>query len=370
MASENNPSNALKEANQLELDAVLFKELPVQYELIGRVKQGGMGAIYKVRNIFTNQYFAIKVLLPGASDDNAKAVQRFVVEAKAASSLQHPHICKVFDFGVTPNRMPYLVMEWIDGISLADKVARDGPLTASESLRIFQQVASALGHAHCQKVVHRDLKPENLMISQDVLGRLDVHIVDFGIAKVLGDDEDFAQSRGLTKTGMVVGTPLYMSPEQAKASPDIDSRSDIYSLGCVMYFALTGYAPFVGDSTLETMTKHLLEEPQEFEPELKVPVSLQKIVLRAMEKEPADRYQRMDHLGSDLKKLTKGVSVEHPALTAERRTRNKRINDILSFVVAAAIVYALSIVLQNFWDGPSHPQPIKPPSANHAYPLE
>jgi eukaryotic-like serine/threonine-protein kinase len=324
---------------------ILSKELPEQYELLARVSEGGMGAIFKARNRHTDALYAIKILHPECSD-NEEMHKRFILEAKVASALKHPNICQFHDFGITASGTSYLVMEWINGLNLQRKVMRDGPLSVEEALVIFRQIAAALEYAHSNKLVHRDLKPDNIMLSRGGPDRQTiVHIVDFGIAKQTPDEQSISRAKGLTQTGMIVGTPLYMSPEQARAM-DVDQRSDVYSFGCLMYFALSGEPPFYGDSILDTMYAHVSKEVSPFDPKLKIPDALAMIVYKAMEKEPADRYQDMRTLGGDLRKVDRGITVEHRALARDRiSTRNKLIK-IGSFVVGFLIMYAISIAIQ------------------------
>jgi len=299
----------------------------------------------------TGAILAIKVMLPEIAQKRKNA-RRFLVEAKAATSLKHPNICKVFDYGTTENGMSYLVMEWINGISLGRKVIRDKRVSAPESIRIFQQIATALAHAHEHKVIHRDLKPENIMLTRDSEGRTQVTVVDFGIAKMLSDDADVTRGYTLTSAGMVVGTPAYMSPEQARSNK-IDGRSDIYSLGCVMYFTLTGEPPFLGETSVDTIAKHINEEPPTIDPSLNVPPDLTRIVLRALEKSPEDRYQTMHELSVDLKKLLKGVSLKRRPLFAERQALRKKVGVVLCFVFGFVVMYAISLGLQSWLDATS-----------------
>jgi len=332
----------------------LLQELPNQYELIGKVSQGGMGSIYKAKHRYTGVFAAIKVIRPEHTKD-LNAMLRFKFEAKAAHSLKHPNICAVHDFGVTPGGLPYLVMDWIDGISLARKVIRDGPLPLAEVASIFQQVTQALAHAHQGKVIHRDLKPENIMLTTDRRGNSVVHVVDFGIAKRM-QDEDETQTPsdgGLTRTGIIVGTPLYMSPEQARGL-QVDGRCDIYSLGCVMYFALAGTPPFIGPTIIDTINMHL-NDPPEFSPSLKIPADAKMIILRSMEKAPDDRYQSMEELSADLEKLTKGVSVDRKVLAGERKLNRKRVAIAACFIIGFIVTYGISLLLQTLLDAsPSH----------------
>jgi serine/threonine-protein kinase len=333
-------------------------DLPQQYKVLGKISEGGMGAIYKAQNRYTHATFAIKVIKPQHLNDQ-EVKQRFIVEAKAASALKHPYICQIHDFGISKSEMPYMVLEWIDGISLGKKVIRDGPLTVRETIQIFEQVAAALAHAHQHRVVHRDLKPDNIMLSQSKDdGRYCVHLVDFGIAKLLAEEGDMLASQGLTQTGVVVGTPLFMSPEQARGKA-VDNRSDIYSLGCVMYYALSAKPPFVGDSTVETIHKHMNELPEDFTHRLKIPPGLQMIVLKSMEKNPEDRYQSAEEVVSNLKKLAKGVGIEIGMLSSERERLRQRVKTILFFVVGFAVMFGISIALQDLFPDNKTPHAVQ-----------
>lgn len=347
MVSDSSHAEVAQSGSELrELDS-LERGLPQQYEVLGRVSQGGMGSILKVRNRYTGAKYAVKVLRPEAAR-NRESVERFIVEAKMASALKHPNICRVFDFGITDDGIMYLVMDWIDGIDLEQKVRRDRRLTSKEAILVFQQAAAGLAYAHQYKLVHRDVKPQNIMLSRDESGRTVVHIVDFGIAKVL-DDENSERAQGLTSVGMVVGTPLFMSPEQASAGM-VDHRADIYALGCVMYYALVGRPPFVGRTAIETVTKHLNETPPEPPPSLNIPSDLKLIMLKAMEKKAEDRYASMEQLAVDLKKLTKGVGIEHRPLASQRQSTLKKLKVLLWFIVGFGLTYTVSVVLQNALD--------------------
>ncbi|MFA7339471.1 MAG: serine/threonine-protein kinase [Candidatus Obscuribacterales bacterium] len=300
---------------EIDQPDLLQNELPKQYQVLGQIKAGGMGAIYKVENRFTKVIYAVKVINPENAKD-ASMRQRFIVEAKAASLLKHPNICQTYDFGVSENHVLYLVMEWLSGISLQQKVSRDGPLPAAEVTAIFQQVASALTHAHENSVIHRDLKPDNIMLSRDQKGGTVVHIVDFGIAKVISDNTP--SKDGLTQAGALLGTPMYMSPEQANGDP-VDQRADLYSLGCVMYFALSGKPPFLGNSLLDTLYQHVHKPPPPLDASLKISNDMISIMMKALEKKPEDRYQNMNQLLADLNKMAKGHNVKPRLLARDRK---------------------------------------------------
>jgi serine/threonine-protein kinase len=328
----------------------LASELPQQYELFNKISEGGMGAIYKARNRYTKAFSAIKIL-HAETDADETALQRFVVEAKSASLLNHPNICRVNDFGLTTTNTPYLVMDWIDGISLGQKIQRDGRIAPGEAISVFKQVATALEHAHKNRVVHRDLKPENIMLTRTEDGATIAHLVDFGIAKVL--DETDLTPLGLTQTGVVVGTPLYMSPEQATGG-SIDGRTDIYCFGCVMYFVLSGKQPFIGPNFIATINKHLSQAPPEFAPNLKISDDLRLIVFRCMEKSPADRYQTVAALSADLENLALGQNIDAAKLASTRKQEKKRLLVLCSFIFGFIAMYFLSIWLQDLLDAISH----------------
>lgn len=277
-------NTASKEDDRVQLKRILL-ELPQQYEIQGKMSEGGMGSIFKAQNRYTAALVAIKLM---HAESNTESIKRFYFEAKAASLLKHANICRLLDFGVTQSGWPYLVMDWIDGKGLDRVVLEKGRLSAREMISIFKQVAAALGHAHKHKIVHRDLKPENIMLAQNPEGHFEVQIVDFGVAKFIDNENGAAAiSEELTKVGFTVGSPKFMSPEQISGEK-LDNRSDLYSLGCVMYFALTGSPPFLGHTFVETLKKHLWEPVPIFDPTLNISIELQKIVFKAMEKKPSD----------------------------------------------------------------------------------
>ena len=324
-------------------------DLPEQYQVLVKINEGGMGAIFKAKNRYTGATFAIKVLRPKFAQDEEYR-QRFIVEARAAGTMKHPHICAVHDFGITANQTLYLVMDWIDGISLMSKIVRDGPLDAPTALLIYQQIAMALSHAHKHGVIHRDLKPENIILSREpTSGITHAYLVDFGVAKVSTDIGDGIKHQGLTVSGTVVGTPMYMSPEQAREM-EVDGRSDIYSLGCVMYFALTGNAPFLAETALDTMFKHVNETPPEINPALKVPANLKKVIFKSLEKSPADRYQSADELLGDITKIAQGGNLGKITLASEKQKKRERTITLVLFLLGFVVMYFASTMAQSFLD--------------------
>jgi len=274
-----------------------------QYEYIETIGAGGMGLIIKGKDKTSNEMVAVKLLL---HNNNPTEVRRFQLEAKAASMLSHDHIIRIYDFGTSEDGYPYMAMEYIVGANLSDLIAASGSLDLGEALHIFDQVCEAMSYAHSRGIVHRDIKPSNIMLCGGAQDH--VKIVDFGIAKLLDKD---AAEKSLTKTGHIVGSPLYMSPEQASGKK-IDARTDIYSAGCVLFHALTGAPPIEGGTAMETLLKHLNTIPptlSEASLGKKFPQSLEEIVAKMMNKEPANRYQSFQELRADLHQASRGLSV-------------------------------------------------------------
>ncbi len=277
-----------------------------KYKIIELLGHGGMGSVYKVEQIFFRQFFALKTLTGQNFPD--VAIRRFQKEAQAASKLNHPNLVRAYDFGILGTHQPFFVMDLIEGENLSDYSKRVGTLPIEEILQIFIPVCFALGYAHSEGIVHRDIKPGNIMLDKSA-GTNEAYVpkvVDFGIAKLT--DNEGGHSVNLTRTGEIFGTPLYMSPEQCLGTK-IDHRTDIYSIGCVMYEALTGAPPFHGESALSLMMKHQSEQPQSLkEASLgrEFPEALEAIVARTMEKNPDLRYQNLLDLAQDLAVLQQG----------------------------------------------------------------
>ena len=261
-------------------------------EVVGR---GGMGCVYKARDILMERTVAIKMLHAHLVQDQA-SIARFQQEARAASAINHPNVITAYDFGISETGQPYLIMDFLQGSSLSATIDESNGLEYSRAIHIFAQSCDALHVAHTKGVIHRDLKPSNIMVVQNRDDPDFVKIVDFGIAKLL--PHSGKQSQNLTQTGELFGSPLYMSPEQFLGKT-LDVRTDIYAMGCVIYESLIGRPPFTGEHVLETMHKHINEMPMKFavaRPDLKIPAKLEQICLRALEKEPDARYQTMAEL--------------------------------------------------------------------------
>jgi serine/threonine-protein kinase len=256
------------------------------YRIVRLLGEGGFGEVYLAENPLLDRRAAIKVLHTGLAKDT-ELVRRFLNEARAASAIRHPNIIEVFDAGLTPEGAPYILMEFLEGISLQKCLADEGRLSVARVLQIARQAGSALGAAHAAGIVHRDLKPENLFLVPDAPGAERVKILDFGIAKIRRNG--FAGGTLRTQSGLIMGSPAYMSPEQCKDSADVDLRSDIYSFGVIIYQALAGRAPFVAATGTEMLVMHLTASPPPLRLE-DVPAHLEAAVMRALAKERADRF--------------------------------------------------------------------------------
>ena len=269
-----------------------------RYRILRVLGEGGMGAVYAAEHVEIGKGVAVKILHPQYSRQQ-DLVERFRREARAASRIGHPHIVQVTDFGTTEDGCAYFVMEHLDGIDLADVLSQDGVLDPTRACQIDVQICRALEAAHVAGIIHRDLKPENIfLVARD--GRADfVKVLDFGIARSLGTD-----SHRLTNPGIAMGTPEYMAPEQALGGP-ADRRSDIYSVGALLYEMVTGTPPHGdGEDVSPQRKQEPPRPPRALRPDL--PEELERIILRALERDPAKRHQRMSALEYDLTKTLWG----------------------------------------------------------------
>lgn len=288
-------------------DPMVGVVLPKKFRIVGLLGRGAMSVVYRGVHEPTGQTVAIKLLKSHLVSDTVSA-RRFQMEAQTVGALQHPNIVDVLHHGVTEQGVPYLIMELVAGDSLADMLRIEGSISVNRTIRIFAQAASALAYAHDRGVIHRDIKPSNIVVCHREDERDIVKIVDFGIAKMQGYG---ITSQNLTATGEVVGTPMYMSPEQTMGK-DLDGRSDIYSLGCVMYECVTGTPPFVGQSAVDTMHKQILQDAVPVDtvrPDLYIPERLKSVINLAMTKDVRSRYQHMRELQSDLEDVNKSTMV-------------------------------------------------------------
>ncbi|MGH9552031.1 MAG: serine/threonine protein kinase, partial [Terriglobales bacterium] len=328
----------------LIFEALIGTVIAERYEIVSFIGMGGWSQVYKGKHLTLNRFVAIKILHEHMAQDPAK-IQRFQQEARAQSSLTHPNIATVFDSGLMPNGQPYLVMDFLDGLTLDEIVTQSGRLSTQRALPIFIQAASALQAAHQKGFVHRDLKPANIMIlSADKVTGGDtkqnpfasamketaqaplsptadtddvVKILDFGLARMM--EQDSREAMRLTQSGDIIGTPAYMSPEQCLGKK-ADGRSDIYLFGCVMYEVVSGMPAISGSSAYECMHMHLNDMPEPLAkvvPDLNVPPDLERVVFRCLEKKPEDRYQSMAEVFGDLTAVNANVAL--PSVRAGAR---------------------------------------------------
>ncbi|MCA1593673.1 MAG: protein kinase [Acidobacteria bacterium] len=291
-------------------DALLGQVLAGKYRIEEKIDEGGMGAVYRATHILMEKTVAIKVLHPALAADDT-IVARFTREAKAASRISHPHALTVTDFGESENGVVFLVMEYLRGRTLKDIVRAEGPMPLPRVVEIIRQVCGALTAAHAEGVVHRDLKSDNIMLEESGGGDW-AKVLDFGIAKI--QEPVGTQDPGLTAPNLIIGTPQYMSPEQCSHASEIDSRSDIYSLGVILYEMLVGHVPFTGDSPTAIMVQHMQDPPPSILEERKdLPAAVGRVVARTLAKNPEERYQSAGELSED---LTLAATGQAPAVVA------------------------------------------------------
>jgi len=305
-----------------------------KYGLVATLGSGGMGTVYLVRHLLLDKQMALKTFR--TVNLAPLAWQRFQLEAKAIAKLDHANIVQVFDFGVWQDNVPYYTMERLSGRPLSKWLGANGRLPVADVLAIFTAVAEALAHAHSQGVVHRDIKPGNIFLDYDD-NKMSVKVVDFGLAKLAGAGE----SQFLTEAGLACGSPLYMSPEQATTS-GADWRSDIYSFGCTMFEALTGYPPFMGECALDTIQMHQkMPAPNLLDvcSELGYRPSLEKFMSRLLAKDVNERYQSFNEIIVELNNLTKAHEIK-PAVVSSANTASSsaRSTKILALVAALALI--------------------------------
>ncbi len=270
------------------------------YRILSKISDGGMGAVYRAEHVLIGRPVAIKVLLPELTA-NREIVNRFFNEAKATTAIKHPGIVEVFDFGYLENGLAYIVMELLEGMTLAQRARTLGTMNEGEAAALLRSVCGALAAAHDKGIVHRDLKPDNIFLIPDLeTGGERPKLLDFGIAKLT----DLGNASAATKTGAVMGTPTYMSPEQCRGSGDVDHRADLYSLGCIYYQLLTGRPPFATQSAGEVIGMHLYMQP---DPPSRhhpgISPDTEALVMALLAKDPAQRPQTARDLASILQQL-------------------------------------------------------------------
>jgi uncharacterized membrane protein YhdT len=320
-------------ATMTDLIGLLNKGLADRYHVAAEIGRGGMATVYRAEDLKHDRFVAVKVLLPELA--SMVGPERFLREIQIAANLRHPHILPLLDSGEVGG-LPFYVMPFVEGESLRDKLTREKQLTIEEAVQIGREMADALAYAHDRGVVHRDIKPANIMLDSG-----HAVVADFGIA--LGTHH--LTSDRLTASGVSPGSPQYMSPEQAAGEDDVDGRSDIYSLGCVLYEALSGDPPFMGRMPQAILAKKLMESP----PNLRVvrdsvPESLEYVVSKALARSPADRFRTAGELGEALQTVAEGRSISTGSGLAASDTRRKG-PSISRWAGIAAVAAAVSFVL-------------------------
>ena len=316
-----------------------------RYKVLQRLGSGGTSTVYKASDLVLKRFVAVKLLRAGTrTKDQLVRLQR---EARAICQLQHPNIIDAFDFIVGDDNIPVLAMEFVDGVSLDDLVRQNGPLELEQAIAVCQQICSALDYAHQHNILHRDLKPANVIVQKTE--PIEIKIIDFGIAKL--SDEDTS----LTSAGVIVGTPSFISPEQANGET-VDVRSDIYSLGCLMYKILTGRNPFRGATMMETLQAQIHEEAPTLEEgngAREYSQELEDIIAKALKKDPGERFQTMSEFSNALNAIrpanndsqfeTSETETPPSGFTAESKRSKLLFPMILLAVLVAVTITSLQI---------------------------
>ncbi len=345
------------------MNSLVGEQLAGEFEILEALGHGASSVVYKVKRLSDNKIYAVK-LLHSYLLEKEDSLKRFEQEAKAAMLLSHPNIVHVHAIERTADGQPYLLMDFIEGITLAD-ILKQGRLILPRAWKIFIEIADALSQAHALGVVHRSIKPGNIIICIDSDGSEKAYLSDFGLAKLLPSSGQELQN--LTAKGAIIGSPLYMSPEQCMGR-DVDTRTDIYSFGCLMYACITGKPPLKGETLMETLQKQVGEVPLSFEkacPELKIPGPVEKIVFKCMAKRPEDRYESMDQLKLDLNRFLDGkrpraMNMSISTVFAKEKLPDEPVIDDekpLKIALLVILFLLMGLVTYAIWKGPERKDP-------------
>lgn len=295
-------TNDLAKTDANKIVTSLVYTLPSQYEILDQLGRGGMGTVFRARHKDLGKMVAIKVINPELLQKEGSATtagKRFLAEAKAASRLQHENLVVLYEYGMTQEGAAYMIMEYAEGDSLEKYLSKSETLAPEEALNIVMQVCQGLSFAHHTGIVHRDIKPANIILTKKQ-GKVVPKILDFGIARI----EEGGHTQGITATGEVFGSPLYIAPEQSMTSK-VDARADVYSLGCMFFEMLSGRPPYLGENAIQTIMMHHKETVPHLS-DLLPPLrgGLADVIYKCMDKDPALRYQSVDELLIDLQKVS------------------------------------------------------------------
>lgn len=297
-------------------DSLVGQTLDEKYLIEELLREGGMGSVYRARHLQMDRPVAIKVLHERLLEDEASRI-RFQREARAAVLLQHPNAVAVSDFGETAEGHVYIVMELLEGRTLREILVKEAPIETARAVSIMLQASAAVGAAHEAGIIHRDLKPSNIIVTQSPDVPAVVKVVDFGVAKLAAhalDDDD--ANITLRHAGALIGTPRYMAPEQFNGH-ELTPAADVYSLGVILYEMLTGMAPFTGSTPIEIAAKHVNDPPHApREIVAAIPDDVERVVLHALEKDPATRPANAEEFRRELLETAERLGLEHHALTS------------------------------------------------------
>jgi len=310
-----------------------------RYQIIEELGKGGMGKVYKVHDTKIKEKIALKLLKPEIASDK-KTIERFSNELKFARKIRHKNVCQMFDLNEEKDTH-YITMEYVSGEDLKSTIIRIGQLPIAKTISIAKQICEGLEEAHRLDVVHRDLKPQNIMLDKEGNAR----IMDFGIARSI-------TGKGITGAGVMIGTPEYMSPEQVEGK-EVDPRSDIYSLGVILYEMVTGRVPFEGDTPLSIAVKHKTETPKEpRELNSQIPEDLSRVILRCMEKDKEKRYQSAGEVHSELENIEKGIPTTERVVFKRKPITSKEITvsfNLKKLFIPALVILVVLIAVMIIW---------------------
>jgi len=322
------------------------REFISRYKIIERLGAGGMGVVYKAHDPELDKTVAVKRIITSVASQ--EEIMRFQREAKLLKDLRHPAIPEVYNFAISSDNEPYMVLEFVDGMSLESHLESGDKLSAEQILDVIEQICDALSYTHAHGVIHRDLKPANIILDRNEKGKVRVKVIDFGLARI---DELYDSQQDMTRTGVIVGSPPYMSPEQVRGEA-IDGRTDIYSLGCMLYELVSGQPPFRGKAAINTIVMHISDPPpplKHLDPVWEMLPDIERIIMKCLQKEPLDRYQNARQLKEELSWLRRTLEDEKSGMRLDARTlaltqyfvRRSRSSPVLTGIVCTILAITL-----------------------------